>query len=71
MTNGTELGDKLVEKYELGKRHGRIDQYHFMLGRVIELEKKIKKESLYGCSQEMIVDGIFSRIRQEFEIKEV
>jgi len=68
---GTELGGKLVEKYELGKKHGRIDQYHFMLGKVIELEKKIKKENLYGASREMIIDGVFSRIRREFEIKEV
>lgn len=28
---GSELGDKIVEKYELGKEHGRAEQYHLTL----------------------------------------
>lgn len=65
---GSELGDKLVEKYELGKKHGRREQYYFMIEKIEVLKKKIKKESLIGYTREMIIDGVFSRIIMEMEV---
>ena len=60
--NGTELGDKLVEKYELGKRHGRIKEYHRLMGVFINIEKIIKKEDLSYSTREQVRDGVFARI---------
>jgi len=60
---GSELGDKIVEKYELGKEHGRITEYHRIMGILIKLEKKILKEDKTGCTSDMYVEGCFSRIR--------
>ena len=67
---GSELGDKFVEKYELGKRHGRKEQYYFMMDKIEALEKKIKKEDLTGTTREMVIDGVFSRIAREMNKKE-
>ena len=68
MTNGTELGNKLIEKYELGRKHGRREQYQFMMKKIEALEKKIKKEDLTGATREMIIDSIFSRIMMEMKV---
>ena len=63
MKNGTDLGNKLVEKYELGKGHGRIGEHHRVMGILIELEKKILKEDKTGCTSDMYIEGAFTRIR--------
>ena len=61
---GTELGDKIVEKYELGKEHGRIAEHHRVMGILIDLEKKILKEDKTGCTRDMLIEGTFYRIRE-------
>lgn len=72
--NGTELGDKLIEKYELGKEHGRIGEYHRIMGILFILEQKILKEDKVGCTSDMFIEGTFSRIKDaiyDIDTKEV
>jgi len=57
---GSEMGGKLIEKYELGKKHerGRI------LAIINEVEKQVLSEDKTGASRDMIVSGTVARIVQ-------